>query len=267
MKSLKQNIFGSGRFLVFDLCPRSYNPYLVCFFSLGFSASENVIGPLPGHHYMWNNLNPRQTPAFLWQNSPSLSNGICNSQIQPRVHGLARSPSYLMNSVLPMNGHHVGSAPAYNSSIWDRRNSYPGGSPEASSFHHCPLGNMRLSSSPLHHMDFISHNIYPHVGGNSFDIPISSRMVDPHVHHQRGNIHSSRGQMNMVGSFEHPGERGRSRRSESSYTQADNKKQYELDMDRIRRGEDYRTTLMIKNIPNKYVGFFPFPVVLKLWIE
>lgn len=220
----------------------------------GFSASENVIGPLPGHHYTWNNSNPRQPPAFLWQNSPSLSNGICNSHIQPRVHGLARSPSHLMNSVLPMNGHHVGSAPSYNSSIWDRRNFYPGGSPEASSFHHCPLGNIRLSSSPLHHMDFVSHNMYPHVGGNSLDIPISSRMVDPHVHHHRGMIHSSRGQMNMVGSFEHPGERGRSRRSESSYTQADNKKQYELDIDRIRRGEDYRTTLMIKNIPNKYTA-------------
>ncbi|PKI33966.1 hypothetical protein CRG98_045644, partial [Punica granatum] len=31
-----------------------------------------------------------------------------------------------------------------------------------------------------------------------------------------------------------------------------NKKQYELDIDRIMRGEDNRTTLMIKNIPNKY---------------
>lgn len=29
------------------------------------------------------------------------------------------------------------------------------------------------------------------------------------------------------------------------------KKQYELDIDRVFRGDDSRTTLMIKNIPNK----------------
>jgi hypothetical protein len=47
------------------------------------------------------------------------------------------------------------------------------------------------------------------------------------------------------------GERGRTRRGDSSGGQADNKKQYQLDLDRIMRGEDSRTTLMIKNIPNK----------------
>jgi hypothetical protein len=36
--------------------------------------------------------------------------------------------------------------------------------------------------------------------------------------------------------------------------QAENKKQYQLDVDKISRGEDTRTTLMIKNIPNKYTS-------------
>jgi hypothetical protein len=50
-------------------------------------------------------------------------------------------------------------------------------------------------------------------------------------------------------------DRGRSsRRGESISAQADNKKQYQLDLDRIMRGEDPRTTLMIKNIPNKYTS-------------
>jgi len=35
--------------------------------------------------------------------------------------------------------------------------------------------------------------------------------------------------------------------------QAENKKQYQLDVDKISRGEDTRTTLMIKNIPNKTI--------------
>lgn len=46
-------------------------------------------------------------------------------------------------------------------------------------------------------------------------------------------------------------ERSRSRRVEYSVNQIDNKKQYQLDLDKIKSGEDTKTTLMIKNIPNK----------------
>lgn len=45
-------------------------------------------------------------------------------------------------------------------------------------------------------------------------------------------------------------ERGRINRQNAS--QMDNKKQFQLDLDKITNGEDSRTTLMIKNIPNKY---------------
>ncbi|KAF6143656.1 hypothetical protein GIB67_004185 [Kingdonia uniflora] len=47
-------------------------------------------------------------------------------------------------------------------------------------------------------------------------------------------------------------ERGRSRTVET--TGIDNKKQFQLDLDKIVSGEDTRTTLMIKNIPNKYTS-------------
>ena len=64
----------------------------------------------------------------------------------------------------------------------------------------------------------------------------------------------TRGQMiPMMNSFDSPNERARNRRNEGSSSQPDNKKQFELDIDQIVRGEDKRTTLMIKNIPNKYV--------------
>ncbi|KAL0352906.1 UNVERIFIED_CONTAM: protein MEI2-like 5 [Sesamum angustifolium] len=49
-------------------------------------------------------------------------------------------------------------------------------------------------------------------------------------------------------------ERGKPRRIESNGTQIDNKKQFQLDLAKIRSGEDTRTTLMIKNIPNKYTS-------------
>lgn len=220
---------------------------------MGFGSPGNGSGPLAGHHYMWSNSKHPQPPAFMWPNSPSFTNGLCTPQPQHRLHGLARSPSHMMSSILPMNGSHVGSAPAVNPSIWDGRNSYPGGSPEASGFHPGPRGSMRLSGNHLHHMDFVSHNMFPHVGGNCMELPISSRSVGLHSPHQRCMMYPSRAQMNMAGSFEPPSERARSRRNEST-AQSDNKKQYELDIERIRRGEDHRTTLMIKNIPNKYTS-------------
>ncbi|XP_011096479.1 protein MEI2-like 5 isoform X1 [Sesamum indicum] len=57
-----------------------------------------------------------------------------------------------------------------------------------------------------------------------------------------------------VSNMEGLAERGKSRRIESNGTQIDNKKQFQLDLDKIRSGEDTRTTLMIKNIPNKYTS-------------
>lgn len=46
----------------------------------------------------------------------------------------------------------------------------------------------------------------------------------------------------------------RNRRVEYNGNQVDNKKQFQLDLDKITSGEDTRTTLMIKNIPNKYTS-------------
>ncbi|KAE8671813.1 Protein MEI2-like 2 [Hibiscus syriacus] len=58
----------------------------------------------------------------------------------------------------------------------------------------------------------------------------------------------------LPNSMEGLAERGRSRRVENNRNQLDNKKQFQLDLDKIINGEDSRTTLMIKNIPNKYTS-------------
>ncbi|XP_027185550.1 protein MEI2-like 5 [Coffea eugenioides] len=55
-------------------------------------------------------------------------------------------------------------------------------------------------------------------------------------------------------SLEGCSERVRARRVESNGNQMDNKKHFQLDLDKIKSGEDTRTTLMIKNIPNKYTS-------------
>ncbi|XP_064962939.1 protein MEI2-like 2 isoform X5 [Musa acuminata AAA Group] len=64
---------------------------------------------------------------------------------------------------------------------------------------------------------------------------------------------------NFFGNNQYPGSgsfglQGHSRQFDSQGSQDDNKKRYLLDLDKIVRGEDTRTTLMIKNIPNKYTS-------------
>ncbi|GAB4839710.1 hypothetical protein Ancab_020420 [Ancistrocladus abbreviatus] len=219
----------------------------------GYGSSANGSCPLPRHHYMWSNSNHAQIPSMMWPNSLSFGGGVCAVRSPSRLQAIPRTHSHMLNSAVPTNTHHVGSAPAVNSP-WDRRNAYLSGSPDTSGFHQGAVGSMRLSGSPLHHMEFVSPTIFQ-VGGNCMDLPMPSRNVGVNIHHQSCMLYSNRAHMNsLTTSFEPPNERLRSRRSDSSSIQSDNKKQYELDLDRILRGEDNRTTLMIKNIPNKYTS-------------
>ncbi|XP_009378802.2 protein MEI2-like 4 isoform X1 [Pyrus x bretschneideri] len=227
-----------------------------------FGSADNVNCPIPGHHYAWNNSYHPQPPGMIWPNLPSFVNGLSSahpiSAVHPptRIHGLPRAPSHMLNPGLPMHNHHVGSAPVVNPSLWDRRQSYGGESPEASGFHPGSLGNMRISNNSPHSMEFVSHNMFPHVGGNSMDLPIAHKNAGlQQAHHQRCMMFPGRGHMiPIMNAFDLPAERTRSRRNEGMVNQGDNKKQYELDVDCIMRGEDNRTTLMIKNIPNKYTS-------------
>lgn len=221
-----------------------------------FGSSGNGSCPLPVHQYMWANSHHPRPPAMMWPNSQSfIHNGLGAAHPPQRLHGLPRVPSHMSNPVLPLNNHHVGSAPAVNPSLWDRRHSFVGESPEASGFHPGSLGSVRMSNNSVHPLEFVPHNVFPHVGGNCVDLSIAPKNVGLQSHHQRCLMYPGRGQMvPMMNSFDIPNERARSRRNESVPNQADNKKQYELDIDRIMRGDDNRTTLMIKNIPNKYTS-------------
>ncbi|KAH6771116.1 hypothetical protein C2S52_015919 [Perilla frutescens var. hirtella] len=221
-----------------------------------FGSTGNGSCPPPGRHYMWSNSHhPQQPQAVLWPNSPSFVNGI-GAAHSPQLHAVPRAPSHMMNQLLPLNNHHVGSAPSVNPSVWDRRHAYAGESPDAASvFHPGSLGNMRISGNSPHPLEFVPHNLFPRPGGNCMDVPIQSKNIGIHPHHQRCMIFPSRGQMlPMMSSFDSPNERTRNRRNDCNSSQPDNKKQFELDLERIVRGDDKRTTLMIKNIPNKYTS-------------
>ncbi|XP_031387567.1 protein MEI2-like 4 isoform X1 [Punica granatum] len=224
-----------------------------------FGSAGSGSSPLLGHRYMWGSNSYRsQPPSMIWPNSPSFVNGIHTSHPSARLQGLPGAPPQLRNSVLPTHAqnHHIGSAPTVNPTIWERQQqSYAVGSPETSILHPGSLGTMRISKNSLHSMELVPHNIFPNVNGNCMELPVPpSKVVGLQSPHHRGMMFPGRGpMMPSVGSFDPPNERIRSRRNEGGSNQAD-KKQYELDIERIIRGEDNRTTLMIKNIPNKYTS-------------
>ncbi|XP_039018044.1 protein MEI2-like 1 [Hibiscus syriacus] len=212
--------------------------------------------PLNGNHYSWNSSNLRQQdlPNFMvWPNSPSFVNSIHANRLQ-RIPAFPRTTPVMLNVGSPVH-HHIGSAPPVNSAFWDKRHPYTGESPEASGFHLGSLGSMGFTSnSTSHPLEFASHNIFSLAGGNCMDLTKNGGV---HSSQQIGNLFLGRNPMiSMPASVDSPNDRVRSfshRRNDSNSSNAD-KKQYELDIDRIIRGEDSRTTLMIKNIPNKYTS-------------
>ncbi|KAF5741217.1 protein MEI2-like 4 isoform X10 [Tripterygium wilfordii] len=231
-----------------NIPPNNSTSVLPAFGSVG---DGNVT--LPGLSFTWSSSYQPQTTGMIWPNSPSFVNGVCAGQTPPQVHGLPRAPSHMLNTV-PMNNHRVGSAPTVNPSIWDRQHAYAMESAEAPGFHPGSLGTVRNFNNSLHPMEFVSPNVFPRIGANFMDLPIPPKIIGVQPHHQRSAMFPGRGpMMPMMSSIDYPNDYVRSRRNEGSINQAD-KKQYELDIDRILRGEDSRTTLMIKNIPNKYTS-------------
>ncbi|XP_004297487.1 PREDICTED: protein MEI2-like 1 [Fragaria vesca subsp. vesca] len=219
-----------------------------------FASSGNGNAGVRGHHYVLNNSNSYQqhpSSPMMWQNSPSFINGPHAHRFS-QMPGFPRTPPHMLSGTSPVR-HHVGSAPAVNPSLWERH-AFSGQSPDTSSLH---LGSPSFacfpSSPQLHPMEVPSRNIFSLVGGNGSDMNTSSRQRSSQEIHMFPGRNSM---MSMPTSFGSPNERVRNlshRRNEANSHNAD-RKQYELDIERILRGDDNRTTLMIKNIPNKYTS-------------
>ncbi|KAL8121472.1 protein MEI2-like 4 isoform X2 [Apium graveolens] len=213
------------------------------------TGNESYAPPAPPH-YMWNSSPKPQ--GMTWSNSPSYVNGICSPQHLQRLHTVHRPPYHMLSTNLPINSHQAGSAPSVDPSLWDIRHVYAGESPDASSFQQGSVGNMRMTSNSLHPLEIISPNIFPSFGGNCLNLSIASKVLQSP---QNSIMYPSSSQMYpRMSPFDSSRERLKGHRNEGRSSQADNKKQFELDIDRIIRGEDKRTTLMIKNIPNKYTS-------------
>ncbi|CAA7035116.1 unnamed protein product [Microthlaspi erraticum] len=208
---------------------------------------------------LWSSANTQQqnpSSGMMWPNSPSHINSI-PTQRPPVTTVFSRAPPIMVNMASSPVHHHIGSAPVLNSPFWERRQAYVAESLESSGFHIGSHGSMGFpGSSPSHPMEIGSHKSFSHVGGNRMDVNSQNAVL--RSPQQLSHLFPGRNPMlsSMSGSFDSPNERYRNlshRRSESSSSNAD-KKLYELDVDRILRGDDSRTTLMIKNIPNKYTS-------------
>lgn len=236
------------------------------FFVISFLGLFTAIGvsrfgsfPLNGQPYARDNSNYSRHPPspVLWSNLSSYVNIPTHDRSQ--MHGVTIASSHMLNTVPPL--HHVGSAPQVPP-LWDRRHGYGGATIDSNTFLPGSLGNMGFSDIPkLHPVERTSHSLFTRASGNCIDpTPSHVGISSPH---QRGQIFHSRNAMIMApSSLDGPIDRIKSRRNDANSNQGDSKKQYELDIELIIRGEDTRTTLMLKNIPNKYVFYMFFEFLL-----
>ncbi|KAK7305018.1 hypothetical protein VNO77_42916 [Canavalia gladiata] len=215
------------------------------------SSSTSSIGTLSGPQFLWGSPTPysEHSNTSAWSSSSVGLPFTSSGQRQGFPYNSHRNP-YLGSQP----HHHVGSAPS--GLPLDRHFSYFPESPEASLMSPVAFGNLNHSdgSFMMNMGTRASLGVGVGLSGNTTDISSPNfRMMSLPRHGSLfpGNAsYTGPGATNMEGL----GERGRSRRPDNSGNQIDSKKLYQLDLDKIISGEDTRTTLMIKNIPNKYTS-------------
>ncbi|XP_007025190.2 PREDICTED: protein MEI2-like 5 [Theobroma cacao] len=219
-------------------------------------SNGSSVETLSGPQFLWGNPNSyTDTNSSVWQTSslghPFSSNG--------KGHGFpysGRQGSFSGSSQHHHHHHHIGSAPS--GVPLERHFGFFPESSDTSFMSSAAFGGMGVGHS--------DGGFMVNMGSRA---AISSGISIPRNVSENGSssmrmMSSPRLSPVFLGNGPYPGlvpngmegltERGRSRRVENNGNQLDNKKQFQLDLDKIISGEDTRTTLMIKNIPNKYTS-------------
>ncbi|KAK1388760.1 RNA recognition motif domain [Heracleum sosnowskyi] len=216
------------------------------------SLNPSGIGTLSGPQFLWGSptTNSGSSNTSAW---PTSSAGLSfTSSGQGKGHLFPNLPS---TSIGSHHYHHVGSAPT--GIPIERHFSYLPDSPDTSFLSPVAYGGGGVNRNNRSYVT----NTVPLAGmgvgiaplGNMFEnVSPSSRMMSIP---RNGPIYFGNGPYQGTGLI-HDGlaERARARQIEYAGNQLENKKQYQLELDKIMSGEDRRTTLMIKNIPNKYTS-------------
>ncbi|XP_009766583.1 protein MEI2-like 5 isoform X2 [Nicotiana sylvestris] len=223
--------------------------------SLGASNSNgSAVETLSGPQFLWGSpkLQPQQSNSSSWK-AQSLVNAFTSGG-QGDMFSLSNHQKSFLNSSQHHHHHlhHVGSAPS--ALPFDKHFGFYPDSPVLSpGFRGMGIGP-RDGSLMVNYGARTTLNSGVAVPGNmsnngspGFGMMSSQRLSPLFL----GNGHFPG---HAASSFEGLTERSRTRRVDNNGNQMDNKKQFQLDLDKIRSGEDTRTTLMIKNIPNKYTS-------------
>lgn len=213
--------------------------------SSGSSAVETLSGP----QFLWGSPTLEKTNSSVWPQKAVghqlASNGKGHNHpfSSPHSSFLSSSPHH----------HHVGSAPS--GIPFDRHLSYVPESPETSFLSPASYGSMGIGPRGVNlrinrgthtatNVGFSIPGSVPESSSSSFKMMSSPKLSPVFL----GNGPYMGLPPTSIDGFT---ERGRSRRVENNGNQIDSRKQFQLDLDKIISGEDSRTTLMIKNIPNK----------------
>ncbi|KAH6795559.1 hypothetical protein C2S51_036545 [Perilla frutescens var. frutescens] len=210
-------------------------------------SKPSSVGTLSGPQFLWGSPSIQSEHA----NSSAWSSSLKSRPFPSSGQGIGFPYASQRSSFLGSH-HHVGSAPS--GIPLERHLGFFPDSPETSYINQAAFGVTNFGRSSGNHAVNVgvpgAVNIGVAFAGNYTDSGSpSSRMMSMT---RNGPIYYGNG---SFGATNNDGmiDRGRSRRAESG-SQMDNKKQYQLDLEKIVSGEDNRTTLMIKNIPNKYTS-------------
>ncbi|KAJ1441415.1 RNA-binding domain superfamily [Sesbania bispinosa] len=216
------------------------------------TSSSSSIGTLSGPQFLWGSPTPysEHSNTSAWSSSSVGHPFTSSSQRQGFPYTSHRSP-FLGSQ---QHHHHVGSAPS--GLPIDRHFSYFPESPDASLMSPVAFGNLNHNDGNFMVNMAARASVGVGVGLSGTTTEISSpnfRMMSLPRH---GSLFLGNGSYSGLGAtnIEALAERGRSKRPDNNGNQIDSKKLYQLDLDKIISGEDTRTTLMIKNIPNKYTS-------------
>ncbi|KAL3502906.1 hypothetical protein ACH5RR_037355 [Cinchona calisaya] len=229
----------SGRML--SSIPGPVSPFI------DLNSNSSGIGTLSGPQFLWGSPTIHAERA----NSSSWSTSTMGHPFVSSRHGQGHPYSSRQGSFLASH-HHVGSAPS--GIPLERHFGFLPESPETSYMSQVAFRSAGLSPNNANHlMNVGALNIgMPLTRGFTESGSPSSRMLSLS---RNGPIFFGNGSHGGIGTTSLDGlaERGRNRRIEGG-NQIDNKKQFLLNLEKIVNGEDTRTTLMIKNIPNKYTS-------------
>ncbi|WVZ21633.1 hypothetical protein V8G54_008955 [Vigna mungo] len=217
------------------------------------TSNGSSVETLSGPQFLWGSptLYSEHTKPSAWPRSsvghPFTSNG------KSHAFPFSTQNSSFVGSSQHHHNHHVGSAPS--GLPFERHFGFHPESSETSFMNNVGYGGMSLGPTDGNYM--------VNVGGSvNANITIPRNISDNGSSNFR--MRSPRLSPVYLGNGPYPGllpstleglaDRARGRWIENNVSQADSKKQFQLDLDKIKSGEDTRTTLMIKNIPNKYAA-------------